>query len=573
MKLLSNYILFAAIWALSAPAWADAIMQNLAANASTIAQYYIDEKGVRVELEIGEESIEGFQNLLPDEIYQDLGFGSSPIKQRLQTFFSEQFSIETNGAKLPGYLTAIGPSRRVLRDTISGTPLPVQESAPHVIRATLQFPFTKGVPPEQLDFIIGIAGNIGFVAYHNGVAVNDFRFLTPGYTLELDWVDPWYSVFNPRSITRQYSAPMSGFIYVEDFEVRKEIILRPKDLQRWVDLGLEGKTVIPVDIQTAIKEKVGAFLAVHQAVTIDGEPAEGILDSVNFLERTLTSSRVIDPPEELDLDSAIIGTIFVYPRKGLPQSVVMDWDLWDERIQRIPVSSVDQAGGLPTFLDPDWRKLVWNNYLKDPIVPSFATVESPVKYWKILLDKLQPPVFALTFAALLWLLISLARRRALPVPAGLTTLFAIASVATMQLGASNQPEQTRANAIVGDLLHNIYRAFDFREESEIYDVLARSVTGDLLTDVFLETKRSLVLANQGGAQAKVKDVELKSVALKSTESEGRFEVEADWTVHGAVGHWGHVHQRSNRYQALLTVVVDGDQWKLQEMTVLQEERL
>jgi hypothetical protein len=40
-----------------------------------------------------------------------------------------------------------------------------------------------------------------------------------------------------------------------------------------------------------------------------------------------------------------------------------------------------------------------------------------------------------------------------------------------------------------------------------------------------------------------------------------------------VGHWGHVHQRSNRYQALLTVVVDEDQWKLQEMTVLQEERL
>ena len=143
----------------------------------------------------------------------------------------------------------------------------------------------------------------------------------------------------------------------------------------------------------------------------------------------------------------------------------------------------------------------------------------------------------------------------------------------MQLGASNQPEQARANAIVGDLLHNIYRAFDFREESEIYDVLARSVTGDLLTDVYLETKRSLVLANQGGAQAKVKDVALESVTLKAIGDENQFEVEADWTVHGAVGHWGHVHQRSNRYQALLTVVVDGDQWKLQEMTVLQEERL
>jgi hypothetical protein len=573
MKLISNYILFAAVWALSLPAWSDAIMQNLAANAATIAQYYIDDEGVRVELQIGEESIKEFRNLLPDEIYQGLGFGSSPLAERLQTFFSEQFSVASNGAVLPGYLTAIGPSRGILRDTISGTPLPVQEAAPDVIRATLQFPFSEEAPPDQLDFIIGIAGNIGFVAYHNGVAVNDFRYLAPGYTLELDWLDPWYSVFNPRNITRQYSAPMSGFIYVEDFEVRKEIILRPKDLQRWVDLGLEGKTVIPVEIQAAIKEKVGAFLAVHQALTIDGEPAQGILESVNFLERTLTSSRVIDPAEELDLDSAIIGTIFVYPRRGLPQSVVMDWDLWDERIQRIPVSSVDQAGALPTFLDPDWRKLVWNNYLKDPIVPSFATVESPVDSWRILLNKLTPLVFALTFAALLWLLIGLMRRRTVAIPAGLAVLCATASVAAMQLGASNQPDQARANAIVGDLLHNIYRAFDFGEESEIYDVLARSVTGDLLTDVFLETKHSLVLANQGGAQAKVKDVELESVTLKPNGNEGQFKVETDWTVHGAVGHWGHVHQRSNRYQALLTVVVDEDQWKLQEMTVLQEERL
>jgi hypothetical protein len=44
-------------------------------------------------------------------------------------------------------------------------------------------------------------------------------------------------------------------------------------------------------------------------------------------------------------------------------------------------------------------------------------------------------------------------------------------------------------------------------------------------------------------------------------------------VHGSVGHWGHIHQRSNRYLAELTVVVDGQQWKLQSMNVLQEERL
>ena len=170
-------------------------------------------------------------------------------------------------------------------------------------------------------------------------------------------------------------------------------------------------------------------------------------------------------------------------------------------------------------------------------------------------------------------MINLRTHRSRGVPACLTVLFVAASLGAAQLGGSNKPNVDRANAIVGDLLHNIYRAFDYREESDIYDVLATSVSGELLTDIFLETKRSLVLANQGGAEAKVKDVSLESVEIQPDASQGRFTVKANWTVHGSVGHWGHIHKRSNRYLAELTVAVDGDQWKLQEMSVLQEERL
>ena len=35
-------------------------------------------------------------------------------------------------------------------------------------------------------------------------------------------------------------------------EVRKEIVVRPKDLQQWVDLGLEGKETIPVESQEVV---------------------------------------------------------------------------------------------------------------------------------------------------------------------------------------------------------------------------------------------------------------------------------------------------------------------------------
>ena len=541
--------------------------------ASSIAQYYIEDTQVRVELEIGLESLPTFRNLMPDAIYREMGFGDEEIEQRLQSFFERDLALLVDGEPLPGYVAEIGPSRRILRDPINGSPLPVQDEAPDVIRAELVYPFRKEQRPETLIFVAPAASDIGFVAYHKGVAVNDFRYLASGYTLTLDWADPWYSSFNTRNLVRQYSAPMSGFIYVENFEVRKEIILRPKDLQRWVDLGLQGRNNIPAEMQSDIKQKIGDFLAQHHPVTIDGELMTGILESVDFLERTLNSSRVIDPPEPLSLDSAIVGAIFVFPRDGLPQEVVMDWDLWDDRVQRIPASAVDQAGPLPSFLEPDWRALRWTNYLKNPKIPTLAVVESPAPAWQELLAQLLPFAMALSIAAIGWLLVSLKRCASLAVPATAATLFISASAAAWQFAASNEPDLARAEAIVGDLLHNVYRAFDYREEGDIYDVLAQSVSGELLTDIYLETKRGLVLANQGGAQAKVKDIALESVALLPSPADDSFSVEANWTVHGSVGHWGHVHQRNNRYVARLRVAVDEQRWKLREMSVLQEERL
>lgn len=571
-----NYLLLLACWQglfVVQSARADAIVISQALKATSIAEFHIDETGIRTTLEVGLNALPAFSNMIPDEIYREMGLGTEPFEERLRSFLGKDMAVLADGELLRGSIRSMGPEKRILRDPINGTPLPVQENAPDIISVELFYPFTEGALPTELVFDSPLGTDIGFVVYHKGVAVNDYRFLAPGYTLTLDWLDPWYSTFANRSLKRRYSEPMSGFIYVENFEVRKEIIVRPKDLQRWTDLGLAGREDIPAAMQPAIKEKVGAFLAGHHPVTINGKPAQGILESVNFLERTLTSSRVIDPPEDLDIDSAIMGAIFVFPRDGLPQSVTMDWDLWDERITRIPVSSVDQAGPLPTYLEPDWRVLEWTNYLKNPTIPTLQAIETPATDWQVLAIRALPALICIALLNVLWLWRRRSQGGGAALPALGTVLFLAASILAARYGASNTPDAARAQAITDDLLHNIYRAFDYREESDIYDVLARSVSGDLLTDIFLETKRSLVLANQGGASAKVKDIQLESVTVLPGAEQGSFSVEADWTVHGSVGHWGHIHQRSNRYLANLTVAVDAGQWKLQAMDVLQEERL
>ena len=56
-------------------------------------------------------------------------------------------------------------------------------------------------------------------------------------------------------------------------------------------------------------------------------------------------------------------------------------------------------------------------------------------------------------------------------------------------------------------------------------------------------------------------------------SGNRLTVTSEWVVSGSVGHWGHVHQRINGYQAELEISEIDKVWKLTGLEILQEERL
>ena len=53
-------------------------------------------------------------------------------------------------------------------------------------------------------------------------------------------------------------------------------------------------------------------------------------------------------------------------------------------------------------------------------------------------------------------------------------------------GADTPPKAKAVTAHAATLLQNIYRSYDYRDKSDVYDALAYSVTGDLLEDLFLK---------------------------------------------------------------------------------------
>jgi len=571
-----RFILYGtALFLFSGACMADAIVRSQAMFASTIAEFFVENDHVRLELEIGEPDIAAFRNLLPDGIFEKLAFeAEGSFEERLALFTGRDMMILADGKPLKGFVSELGPGVRPLRDEITGEALPTpEEDEEIIIRAVFRFPFDQ--PPAELTLTVpsltGQAG-IGFVLYHEGVAVNDFRYLSNGITVRLDWEDAWYSTFTSRALSRQYFSPMTGFIYVEPYEVRKEIIVRPSDIQKFTDLGLANAKSIPAEKQEEIKQKVVEFLAGHFPVTIDGVKVEGSVDRVNFLQRTLKSSTVVSG-QDLDLLPATIGVIYVFPTNGLPQEVELTWDIFTEKMPRVPVAAVDQAGPLPSLLEPDYNILRWENFLRFPELPTLAELEAPPSALQRASGWMRWAGLSLNLIFAGMLLRSFVRSRRFQ-PAYAIALLLTLAVTTMTFRDHRQSslDPERLQKLVGNLLHNVYRAFDYRGEEVIYDVLARSVSGDLLADIYLETRNSLELASQGGARVKVNTVEMTGTELKD-RSGNRLTVSSEWVVSGSVGHWGHVHQRINSYQAELEISEIDKQWKLTGLEILQEERL
>ena len=76
---------------------ADAIIRTQAMLASTIAEYYVEEQQIRLELEIGVGDLDAFRNLVPEEIYQKLGHPPRAFAERLTDFYKRLSWLSSSG--------------------------------------------------------------------------------------------------------------------------------------------------------------------------------------------------------------------------------------------------------------------------------------------------------------------------------------------------------------------------------------------------------------------------------------------------------------------------------------------
>ena len=138
------------------------------------------------------------------------------------------------------------------------------------------------------------------------------------------------------------------------------------------------------------------------------------------------------------------------------------------------------------------------------------------------------------------------------------------------------PSEPRALEIFETVHQNIYRAFDYTAESDIYDALAQSVDGPLLDRIYTDVYQSLILREEGGAIARVDSVNVTDAQFLGADPQGatfHYRVACDWDVVGKVKHWGHAHARTNRYSAVFNLAPRDSHWRISEMNVSRQERV
>jgi hypothetical protein len=566
----------------------DAIVITKAMSATTIAEVFVEDESIRLDFEIGANDIEAFKNLLPDEIYDRFAIPHpEPQEKRIERFFAEELVIQADSKPLVGKVLQLTARQRIVRDEVTGKPLAVQpDDGELVVYAKLEYkldgkPQTITIQPVMDPEQIRATANIGFITYHRGLPVMDFRYLSSPETLELDWEDPWYSKFQNRNLRRQFDAPLSVYLYVEPFEVRVEVVVRPVDLQRWIDLGVQTDQMIPISGQGPLKSKVAAFFRDRLNVTIDGEHGIGQLDRIHFISRTLRKTGVVYPDQELDASSATLGVIFVFPIQRLPDWVKLEWKLFDERIRSVPSVATDEAGGLPWTLTVEDPVLEWKNFLTNPTIPAMLAIEPPPTRPQVSIPWASAALlFVSLMTAVRWLKAKSPGQNAVSMAVLMLSIggaFWLWPTARIELAhplvAQRKVSDEQADEVTCSLLHNLYHSFDRREESVVYDRLATCVSGDLLRDIYLQFMQRITLEKQGGAQVKIDNIDVLETDFVYREDSPGFKCNVKWNVSGTVGHWGHVHTRANQYVAEFSVEPVDGAWKIVSMQITDEADL
>jgi hypothetical protein len=555
MKYACTLVLLAWVWN---GVFAHPSTANAAINAPTIAILTIEERGMTLALEIGTPDIPAFADLVQDGPRA----APSPAQER---FFQRGMTIEADGQAVVGKLAQLRQQPRTPRDRITGEVLPAPTTntpAENVTAARVEYTWER--PPQNINIQPPYAKNganatVGLVVYHRAIPVNDFDYLKHRNNLRLDWQDPWRSAFRGLRLKRYYSASVWASVQLEPGECRVEVVVRPQEAQAWLGWA-EG----PIDAAglTRIAAALGPYLQEKLHVQVGGQALTAAVERPQYLKQSLARMEAVLGPGQVPPEAAYvqIPMVFPVPTKDTSTHMHMTWRGF--------------AGAKPAPL-PTWVNAETTARILTPEQPALEIpVPVPPQDDEAIarLRQSTPPTgrpswlpfIAVIVLVVLWWL------PGFPPFQGkfkrLVGACVLAGAGYLVWPTAKAPAAIEHEALTHLLLTDVYKAFDYRNEEKVYDALAGVMTGELLKSAYLTVRKTLDETVQAG-RVRVRDVRLESVSQIQPTADGGYTADACWWVAVAVTHWGHTHQRFNRYHGSCKVIPVAGQWKFAELTI------
>jgi len=511
-----------------------------AETSPNIAEIYVLDDHVKLVLEIYVNNLDTFDELIPNDWVKNSSTKRSPVEERLQNFANNKFQFITDtGEKLSAKLILLEPRLRIDRKSrLAGKinpytrqRIPEAPEDKRVLYVEISYPFkTK---PETLTIIPPLDEegralvSMGFIAYHKSVPIIDFRYLGQPAKLNLDWQDPWYTKFENKNLTRHHKYPLMLYLYVEPRQVRLESLMRFSDIAELTGFNVENFQTSVEDKHQLLQEHIKNYYANKEALQIDGDSFKPDSIRVEFLNATLSGLKVIDITAAADKYSLLVGVSQQYLIEALPQKIESRWQYFNQRIDRIPVIVTDPAGPLPGYIDKDDPEFGWQNFLKKYSEPVMRPLDVKTG-WSINIPFI-----------------------------GKTKIF------------NQMPDQQQALTIVGDVLENVRIAFIEKEPGNFSRELGKVISSKQ-TDV---TKNELaklfspkVTGGAVGAVQVFNDVQI--VNMQELNNPDGFSATVSGSANISAKHWGHVDQRLVKFQVLLDLIEDNNQWRLADLTVI-----
>lgn len=362
---------------------------------------------------------------------------------------------------------------------------------------------------------------------------------------------------------RQLTEPLMGFVEISPFEVRSEWLVPLRFLRLSTDSG-EPDQHLAVEQQDATKQRVRQLLEERLRVTVDGAQPADVTARADFVTVSAYGVSVRTQPVPEPIAEAALGVSFTYSLAETPAMVRVELKPFPPGLSEIPVSVSDPWGAVSHVLTAEDAVVEWQPRMAGfdrPVIHAIATPPNQWPWLSIGLCLLGGGVFV---------------RRVSPRLAMSCCLLAILVYPFGRFRGPELPgwqpiETTEAVQTVEQLLGNIYRAFDYRNEDSVYDQLAISASGDQLANIYLEHRGGMALEQRGGARAEVDSVDVRSLENLRTDGQG-FVADVEWAVSGSVSHFGHTHYRRNRYRAGIQVEPVDGVWKIAAIELQNEER-